>query len=40
MVEIYVKRIKAGIMTLDDVPMRWRKAVEERMKEGEADGAE
>lgn len=38
MVEIYVKRIKAGIMMLDDVPMRWRKAVEERLKQEE--GAE
>ena len=28
MVSFYVKRIKAGKMTLDDVPHRWRIAVE------------
>jgi len=27
MVKIYVRRIKAGEMTLDDVPSRWREAV-------------
>jgi hypothetical protein len=29
MVAIYVKRIRAGLMTLDQVPLRWRDAVEE-----------
>ena len=33
MVALYVKRIKAGLMTIDDVPQRWRKAVEEALKE-------
>ena len=28
MVSFYVKRINAGIMTLDEVPPRWRDAVE------------
>jgi hypothetical protein len=32
MVALYVKRIKAGLMTLDDVPQRWRKAVEEALE--------
>ena len=33
MVALYVKRIKAGLMTIDDVPIRWRKAVEEALEE-------
>jgi hypothetical protein len=33
MVQLYVKRIRAGLMTIDDVPQRWRKAVEEALKE-------
>lgn len=33
MVKLYVKRIKAGLMTLDDVPPRWRDAVEEALNE-------
>lgn len=36
MVELYVKRIKAGLMTLEEVPFRWRKAVAEVLN-GEAD---
>lgn len=32
MAAIYVKRIRAGIMTLEDVPAKWRKAVEELLK--------
>lgn len=40
MVEIYIKRIKAGLMTLEDVPMRWRKAVEGRLKQEEGAGNE
>lgn len=32
MAKIYYNRIKAGIMTIEDVPMRWRKQVEELLK--------
>lgn len=32
MVALYVKRIKAGLMTIDEVPARWRKAVEEALE--------
>lgn len=28
MVKIYYKRIKAGIMTIDEVPERWRAKVQ------------
>ncbi len=28
MAKIYYKRIKAGIMTIDDVPEYWREAVQ------------
>ena len=28
MIKIYVRRIKAGEMTIDDVPPRWRDAVQ------------
>lgn len=28
MAKIYYKRIKAGIMTIDEVPTKWRKEVE------------
>lgn len=31
MVKIYVRRIKAGEMTLEDVPERWREAVREAL---------
>lgn len=34
MTKIYYNRIKAGIMTLDEVPARWRAAVEKMLKEG------
>ena len=27
MVKLYVKRIKAGLMTIDEVPIRWREEV-------------
>jgi len=27
MVKLYVKRIKAGLMTIDEVPERWREEV-------------
>lgn len=33
MVALYVKRIKAGLMTIDDVPIRWREAVREALEE-------
>lgn len=36
MVKIYVRRIKAGEMTLEQVPARWREAVEDAMKEEDA----
>lgn len=35
MVKLYVKRIKAGLMTLDDVPPRWHDAVEEALENAE-----
>lgn len=35
MAKIYYKRIKAGIMTIEDVPERWRAAVQELL---DADG--
>lgn len=28
MAKIYYKRIKAGLMTIDDVPERWKAAVQ------------
>ena len=34
MVKIYVRRIKAGEMTLEQVPLKWREAVREAL-EGE-----
>ena len=33
MAKIYVKRIKAGLMTLEEVPERWRAEVEELLHE-------
>lgn len=33
MVKIYVRRIKAGEMTLEEVPVRWREAVREALEE-------
>ena len=33
MVKIYVRKILAGEMTLDDVPTRWREAVREALGE-------
>lgn len=32
MAKIYAKRIMAGQMTIDEVPEKWRKAVEELLK--------
>ena len=33
MVKFYIARIKAGKMTLNDVPLRWREAVREALEE-------
>lgn len=33
MVNLYAKRILAGMMALDDVPLLWRNAVEEKLAE-------
>lgn len=33
MVKIYVRKIRNGQMTLEDVPNRWREAVEEALNE-------
>jgi len=33
MVKIYVRKIKAGQMTIEEVPIRWREAVREVLGE-------
>lgn len=33
MVKLYVERIKAGRMTLEDVPPRWREQVREALED-------
>lgn len=33
MARIYYNRIKAGIMTIEDVPLRWRAAVQALLDE-------
>jgi hypothetical protein len=33
-VELYVRKIRAGEMTIDDVPARWREAVRKALEEG------
>ena len=35
MVKIYVRRIRAGEMTLEQVPTRWREAVREALEDEE-----
>jgi len=35
MTKIYYRRIKEGIMTIDEVPLRWRAQVEELLAEDE-----
>ena len=35
MVKIYVRRIRAGEMTLEQVPVRWREAVREALEDEE-----
>lgn len=32
MVNLYVKRIKAGLMSIENVPPRWREAVREALE--------
>lgn len=32
MVKIYVKQIKAGKMTIDDVPIKWREEVRKELE--------
>lgn len=32
MVNIYVRKIRAGEMTLDEVPLRWREAVRKALE--------
>ena len=33
MAKIYYRRIKAGLMTIEDVPERWREAVQKMLDE-------
>ena len=33
MVKLYVKKIRAGEMTLEEVPARWREAVRKALEE-------
>ena len=33
MVKLYVKKIRAGEMTLEEVPTRWREAVREALED-------
>lgn len=33
MVKFYVRQIKAGKMTLEEVPLRWREAVREALED-------
>jgi hypothetical protein len=33
MVQLYVKRIRAGLMTIDDVPQRWREEVRKALED-------
>lgn len=37
MVRFYVNRIKAGKLTIDQVPLRWREAVREALGEDEGE---
>lgn len=34
MAKIYYKRIKEGIMTIDEVPERWKEVVQRMLDEG------
>ena len=33
MVKLYVKRIKEGLMTIEEVPEKWRESVREALNE-------
>lgn len=33
MIQLYVKRIRAGLMTIDDVPMRWKEEVRKALED-------
>ena len=33
MAKIYVRRLKAGLMTLEDVPMLWREKVKQLLEQ-------
>lgn len=35
MAKIYVRRIKAGLMSLEDVPMLWREKVKQMLEQEE-----
>ncbi len=35
MAKVYYRKIKAGQMTIDDVPQRWKAAVQELLDEDE-----
>jgi len=37
MAKIYYNRIKAGLMTLEDVPARWREAVRQMLEDDESE---
>lgn len=39
MVKIYVRKIRNGQMTLDEVPQRWHDAVEEELRKNGFEGA-
>lgn len=36
MAKIYYRRIKDGVMTIEEVPARWREQVEAMLKEDDA----
>ncbi len=40
MAKIYYKRIKAGLMTLDEVPERWYNEVKRMLEEDNTEGGE
>lgn len=38
MAKIYLRKIKAGTMTIDQVPEHWREQVEKMLEEAEQNG--
>ena len=38
MAKLYARRIKEGLMTIEDVPMRWKEETEELLNENAQDG--